>query len=152
MPRSIEHTNSFHLARRIAKLVAPDFRVFATPDIKAKDVVLDIQRKTIEVGEGATPFDAAGAILFSAGHVLLYKDGRYPTHFGRVSEVSVSSDSALISILSRQGAAADRAAATWALGIFVSNWNVSIERATSILEAYAWDVKDWENYYQDETA
>jgi hypothetical protein len=152
MPQSLEHSKHFHLARRIARIVAPDFRVFTTEAIKEKEYVLDLKSKTIEIGEKTRDFEAVGAILFCVGQLRIKKSGQYPEHFGNLSLISSQDEALIIGILSAQGEKVDRLASAWALEVFVSNWNVSVERAASIFESLTWNASEWDEFYRTDAS
>lgn len=148
MSKSIEHSPKFHMIRRIAKVIAPDFRILARSDFERQESCLDLKEKTIEVSEKATPFEAVGIALFHLGHLRLKSQKRFSDHFG-----DFKSDNAeeIVKRLSRQGAMADRYAAEWALSVFVGNFNVDQARAESIISAQIWSEEDYEDYFASQT-
>lgn len=144
MSKSLEHSTKFHMVRRIGKIISPDFRMLARNDFARQESCLDITRKTIEVSEKATPFDAVGTVLFHLGHLRLRDQKRFAEHFG---DFKASNENELVKRLSRQGAMADRYAAEWAIQMFVDNFNVSPERANAIVSSQAWTESEWEEYF-----
>lgn len=144
--KSLEHSPKFHLARRIAKIVAPEFRVFATEQLEKNTAVLDLDRKTIEVSERSWEFEAVGGILFQLGHIRQLGDRKLSEHFGKFK---THDEKKLIKRLIRQGLAADKAAAEWAIEILIANWSIMPERAHAVIESYIWSTDDWQSYYEN---
>lgn len=147
MSKSIEHSTKFHMARRISKTVAPEFRILARSDFSRQESCLDLEEKTIEVSESAPPFEAVGAILFHLGHLRLREDKRFANHFG---SFTTQSEKELIKKLVREGVMADHLAVEWALEVFLNNFGVSPERAKAILTSQMWSEVDWEAYYAEQ--
>lgn len=144
MSHSVEHTAHFHMARRIAREIAPGFRVLSTPQLSEGQVVLDLRHRTIEIPEGISPLEAVGAILFQVGHVRLRGRPDLQEHFGNAD---IKDEEVLVGLLSRQGAKADLLAANWAQGVFSSNWNIDSKAAAAIIAKYVWLEDEWREYY-----
>lgn len=145
MPRSTELTTHFQYARRLARLVAPGYRVFSTDQLKRNECVLDVRRRTIEVGEGTRDFDAVGAVLFLLGHIRLLSEKEFSDHFGKFAD---KNEVTLLQRLTNQGTRADKKASKWALEVMLGNFAVTEERAKSIIESYIWDQEMWREYYE----
>lgn len=145
MSHSIEQGVHFHLARRFVKLIAPEFRALASPDLEQDACILDLTQRTIEVSESASELHAVGAILFQLGHLRLRERLELSEHFGRIPPGLTERQ--LLGRLAKQGAIADELAVDWALSVFSANWPVSEEDARAIVSRYAWDRKTWRRYY-----
>jgi len=143
---SVEHSNNFHMARRIVKVIAPDFRVFATEDLEPGHAVLDLQKKTIEVPDFQNEIETVALILFQAGHLRLKTTEApdFEEHFGNISDIG---SKRLVSRLSRQGASADQFAAEWAIDVLKGVFSVSETEAKTLIEPQIWDEADWREYY-----
>ena len=147
MSHSIEMGSHFHKARRLAKIVAPDFRIFATENLDPGQCVLDLRAKTIEIGERTRELQAAAAILFQAGHLRLRTEEGFDEHFGKITIVS---EKRLIKRLREQGQEADMRASDWAIEALSSNWNIDKVQAKSLIDPYVWDDTEWGSYYSGE--
>lgn len=145
MPRSTELTTHFQYARRLARLVAPGYRVFSTDQLRRNECVLDVRRRTIEVGEGTRDFDAVGAVLFQLGHIRLSREKEFADHFGKLTSTD---EVDLLERLCKQGTKADKKASKWALEVMLGNFAVTQERAKSIIESYIWEQEMWREYYE----
>lgn len=144
MPYSVEHSNNFHMARRIVKAIAPDFRVFATEDLAPGHSVLDLTRKTIEVPDFQDEIQTVALILFQVGHIRLKNTSGLDEHFGNLEDIGTKR---LISRLAKQGASADRLAADWAIEVLVGVFNVTEARAKAIIEPQVWDEEEWRDHF-----
>ena len=144
MPKSIEHSPKFHMVRRIATVIAPDFRILARQELSNKDTVLDMNLKTIEVSEKATEFEMVGAVLFQLGHLRLRSNKKYAEHFGNLV---LGDCETLIVRLVGLGVKADGEAFIWAKNIFINNFNVDDLRAEAILRNHCWNKEEWLEYY-----
>jgi hypothetical protein len=136
------------MVRRIAKVIAPEFRVLARSDFDRTQSCLDLKEKTIEVGESSTEFDMVGAVLFQLGHLRLLSNPEYKDHFGKFS---TERETVLLKKLSEQGSQADKIAADWAFEIFMANFNVEPERAKAIVYGHVWSEHQWNEYYLSQT-
>ncbi len=145
MPSSIEQSAPFNMARRLVRLVAPDFRVFATEELQQGEVILDLRKKTIEVAEGTPDLEAVAHILFQAGHLRLRSRRDLAEHFGKIQDTP---ETTLISALSQQGTKADRLAYRWAFRVLCGYWNVSPDHARRLISPYVWGNSEWEEYYK----
>ena len=146
MPYSVEHSNNFHMARRILKIVAPDFRVFATEALRPNESVLDLAKKTIEVPDFQDEMQTVALILFQIGHLRLkdYDFLNFKEHFGRIEDVG---EARVIARLSRQGAGADRFAADWAIAVLKNVFAMEESKAKTLVEPQVWDETRWREYY-----
>jgi hypothetical protein len=146
MSYSVEHSNNFHMARRIVKVIAPDFRVFATEDLAPGCSVLDLEKKTIEVPDFQNEIETVALILFQAGHLRLKvtQAPGFEEHFGTLNDIG---NKRLVSRLSRQGATADQYAAEWAMDVLKGIFGVSETRAKALIEPQVWDEAEWREYY-----
>lgn len=145
MSHSIEHSNNFHLARRIAKIIAPDFRVFATENLEPGQAVLDLKRKTVEVGESKDELISVAAILFQVGHLRLKDILEFAEHNGNIS--TIAGDKRLINKMSKQGVAADQLASEWASQILANVYAVDPYKAQDLVSSYSWSEDEWKTYY-----
>lgn len=145
MSHSIEHSNNFHLARRIAKVIAPEFRVFATENLEPGQAVLDLKYKTVEVGESKNEISTVAAILFQVGHLRLKDVPELAEHAGNIT--NCSGDKRLINKLSKQGATADELAAEWAIEVLCGVYAVEAKSARDLISSYTWDEDEWKSYY-----
>lgn len=134
---SLEQNRKVHLARRLMRLFAPDFRIVALSDLPAKASALDLQKKTIEVSEECEVPEALAAILFAVGHLKARAQGLFTKHFG----VGIASVDELIC----EGVQADLFASDWAYTQLVEVFRV--EDASKLLEVLVWDEATWRNYY-----
>jgi hypothetical protein len=147
MTYSIEQNSQFHLARRMAKVVAPQFRVFSTEQLKPGECVLDLKRRTIEIGEGTAENQAIGAVLFQIGHLRLRNDPELQVHAGNFEGFADQDYKKALQLAIQQGKLADEKAAKWAIERMVSNWNVEAPEAHAIVNSYVWSDSEWVNYY-----
>jgi len=146
MSHSIEMGQDFHLARRLTKAIAPDFRVFATESLEEGQCVLDLTKKTIEVGEGTNSLQAAAAILLQAGHLRLRDRTELSEHFGHIDQ-SIG-EKRILKRLAEQGALADKLASGWAIEALTSFWSMEPSKAEALLSAYVWNDTEWKSYIQ----
>lgn len=144
MPYSVEHSNNFHMARRIVKAIAPDFRVFATEELEPGHSVLDLVNKTIEVPDFQDEIHTVALILFQVGHVRLKNTAGLEEHFGNIEDIG---SKRLISRLVKQGANADRLAADWAVEVLTGVFNVTEARAKAIIEPQVWNEEEWRDHF-----
>lgn len=144
MSHSIEQGHHFHLARRFVKLIAPEFRVFATDQLETDQCVLDLKAKTIEVSEDSSELQAVAGILFQLGHIRLRERKELSEHFGHIKDIG---EARLVSRLVKQGVVADKLASDWAYNVFISNWSVDEKVAKSMVSRYVWKDTDWQSYY-----
>ena len=137
MSQSLEHNTQFHFVKRIVKIVSPEYRVFSSVDIEHNNCLLDIKRKTIEIGEGTDITIAIGAILFQVGHLKLIKDKRFSEHFGlfETRDSSLKYETFLIEKLARQGALADTLSLNWAASVYSNNWHIHPSKAKQLTAA-----------------
>ena len=141
---SLELTGPFHTARRIAKMVAPDFRVFATSALSEGEVVLDLKSKTIEISEHTEQQKAIAAVLFQLGHIRLRSHSDLSEHFGNVLDIN---EKRLINKLVRQGLQADGLAAKWASDILCLIFDTTPEQANALVDQFVWTEEEWKSYY-----
>jgi len=146
MAYSVEHSSNFHTARRIVKIVAPDFRVFATEDLSPGHSVLDLKKKTIEVPDFQNEIHTVALILFQAGHLRLRNldHAGFKEHFGEILDIG---DARLLARLARQGAGADRFAADWAIDVLKNAFSIEESEAEALIEPQVWDESKWREYY-----
>lgn len=145
MIHSLEQNQYFHLARRISRVFAPDYRIFATDRLEAGECVVDHQHKTIEVSEYSPFLDAAAGILFQTGHLRLRHRPEFAEHFGSINDTS---EKRLISKLIKQGLQADELAQDWARKVFVASFPVSKDTADKKIAEFVWSYAEWETYYK----
>jgi hypothetical protein len=143
---SIEQTNDFHVCRRLARILAPEFRLFASAKVPEHSCVIDLKRKTIEVGESQDIFAAIPALLFQLGHLRLKDQAEYALFNGQGVMEWEGSTEALIEKISRQGVKADAEAMTWAASIFRSYWP-SRDDITETLRSYMQTRAQWREYF-----
>ena len=146
MSYSIEMGVNFHKVRRLAKIIAPDFRIFATEALRAEDCVLDMTQKTIEVGEKTSEMKAVAAILFQVGHLRLRNDPKFAEHFGKIQ---IENEKILTKRLIKQGVEADKKASEWAIEALVGAWNLDRAYAQKLVESYVWCQQEWADYYSN---
>lgn len=146
MAYSVEHSNNFHMARRIAKVIAPDFRVFATEELPSGHAVLDLQKKTIEVPESQNDIETVALIVFQLGHLRLSQHEEFAEHFGNIEDIGAKR---LISRLAKQGAKADQMAASWAVEVLQGVFAVRQSEAESLIFAQVWDEGEWRDYLSE---
>jgi len=149
MSKSLEHSPKFHMVRRIAKVIAPDFRILARSDFHRQQSCLDLHEKTIEVSETASEFEMVGYVLFHLGHLRLMGQKKFESHFGSIQD---QDEKALVAKLSKQGTDADHKAYQWAIDVFMGNFNVSPERAHAIISGQIWNESEWTEYYLAQNA
>lgn len=135
---SLEQNRKVHLARRLMRLFAPDFRIVALSELPPKASALDLARRTIEISEECTVSEALAAILFSVGHLKARALGLYARHF--------AVDTGSVDELVNEGVQADSFAADWAYTQLVEVFR--IEEADKLLELLVWDEATWRNYYE----
>lgn len=138
---SLEQNRKVHLARRLMRLFAPDFRIVALSDLPEKASVLDLSRKTIEISEECSVTEALAAILFSVGHLKARSQGLYTRHFGLKN--------ASLDDLITEGVQADSFAARWAYTQLVEVFHV--DDASRLLQVLVWDEATWRNYYSSDS-
>lgn len=142
---SIEYTNSFQLVKRIAKVVAPEFRVFATSQLQPEEFAVDLKRRTIEVGEGTGEQKAITSILFQLGHVILSTQPDFKEHSGQISPDI--NEARLINKLVREGHEADQFASNWASSVLVSTFGIDLVEARKMTDNLVWSEDEWRSYY-----
>lgn len=144
---SIEQQQDFHQVRRILRAVAPDFRILATSAIKPGEYALDVQRKTIEVGEGTPIMEAVGCSLFSIGHLLLRNDESFSLFFGNGISDWKKSEGELVDELAEQGVSADQAAYLWAVSTIQAYWQLSEDDAKQRIGELRSSKEEWLKYF-----
>lgn len=144
---SVEQTNDFHIVRRIVRMIAPDYRLFASSRVPEHACVLDIRQKTIEVGESNDVFQAISALLFQLGHLRLRNEPRYALFFGDGIREWQDSPEALVEKLARQGSKIDHAAVGWASSIFRSYWPDRPDITDTLMNLYVWNPEQWREYF-----
>lgn len=144
MAKSIEHSEHFQMARRIGKIIAPDFRIMSTEALESGASCIDLTAKTIEVSENTRIFEAVGAILFSLGQLKYRNDPRFGESFGRVKDLN---EERLIETLSKQSAQLDTLAQEWSINVFSENWTLSSDRISSIISAQIKTYSEWKEYF-----
>lgn len=144
MTYSVEHSNNFHMARRIVKIIAPDFRVFATEDLQEGHAVLDLTKKTIEVPESRDEISTVALILFQLGHLRLKGLEEFDEHLGNIKDIG---EKRLIAKLSKQAAKADKLSAEWAVQVLKGVFDVAPNQALSLVEDQIWDEDEWKSYF-----
>jgi hypothetical protein len=147
MAYSIEHSNNFHLARRIAKVIAPDYRVFATEDLSPGHSVLDLQKKTIEVAESKSELQTVSMILFQLGHIRLKGHSEFAEHFGNFGDFGNLNKKRLVAKLIKQGAKVDLLAADWAFEVLRGVFAVDSKLAKELIYSQVWDEEEWKDYF-----
>lgn len=144
---SIEQTNDFHVCRRLVRIIAPDYRLFATPRVPEYACVLDVSQKTLEVGETSDVFQAIKALLFQLGHLRLRNDPRYSLFFGDDIKHWTGTPEALIETLARQGVKVDHSAAKWASSVFRSYWPDQEDIEPELFDLYVFKLGHWREYF-----
>lgn len=144
---TLEHSNRFHMAKRIIRLIAPDFHLFSTKEIPAGSSALDLRKKTIEVGETSDEILAVACVMFQLGHLRLRDRSKFKEHSGNFKE-ELEDRKTLLDKLSKQGADADKLAAQWATKALQRVWYVPEGKSEDILESMIWSKSEWLNYYQ----
>ena len=144
MAYSVEHSNNFHMARRIVKIIAPDFRVFATEDLQEGHAVLDLTKKTIEVPDSRDEIKTVALILFQLGHLRLKGVEEFNEHLGNINDIG---EKRLISKLSKQAAKADKISAAWAVQVLKGVFDVAPNKAKILIEEQIWDEEEWRAYF-----
>lgn len=145
---SIEQQQDFHVVRRLLRVIAPDFRLLASSELSPGDSVIDVRRRTIEVGETTEIMQAVGSLLFQIGHLMLrHNHPDFDIFFGRGLEKYRGREDELIDKLSGLGVSADRFAYRWATEIFKSYWPVQENKADEIINRYCWNREQWREYW-----
>ena len=143
---SIEQTNDFHMVRRLARIIAPEYRLFATENLPNDHCVLDVQRKKIEVKESGDTYNTIANVLFALGHVRLQNDPAYHLLFGEGIKAWQLSEEALVDKLARQGSKADKSAAAWAASVFRSYWPNKPDYQ-NVFDGLVWSFAEWKAYF-----
>lgn len=144
---SIEQTNDFHVVRRIVRVLAPDYRLFASNRIPENACVLDVAQKTLEVGESQDVFQAIGALLFQLGQLRLKSNPRYRLFFGDGIREWPGTPEALVDKLAHLGVKVDRLASRWAAAAFRMYWPDREDIHDDIVQQYTWDFGQWREYF-----
>jgi hypothetical protein len=145
---SIEQRQDFHVVRRLLKVIAPDFRLLASTALAPGDSVVDVRRRTIEVGESTEIMQAVGSLLFQIGHLILHNTHPdFGIFFGRGLDQYEGKEDELVDKLSELGVEADRFASFWAKEIFKSYWPIKEEKVDEIIDDYCMDREQWKKYW-----
>jgi hypothetical protein len=139
--------NDFHVVRRIVRALAPDYRLLASHEISPGESVLDVTKKTIEVGETRESLEAIPSLLFQVGHLLLRKDPVFGLLFGDDISSWRDTEEDLIEELADLGVKADKSAVRWATSIFQSYWSLPYAQASELIGQYAWTRSEWKEYF-----
>ena len=142
--RSVEQSQDFQIARRVAALVAPGWRLLATPLLEPGALAVDLRKRAIELGENSTLVDLLAGAMFGLGHARLQKSARFPELFARGLH-KYHDEKILISKLATQGALADQYAAQWAARALSAFWPT--HDCGAALAAFAWRRTDWTRYF-----
>ncbi len=142
---ALEQLPQFHLAKRIAKIVAPQYRLLSTPYLQKEMYALDSKKKTIEVSEQSDISTAVSQILFSLGHVLLEGESQFDLLFGK--GLSGYDASKAVEDLSSLGERADSIAFEWAKSAMMAYFNYSEKDASQALSSCLWSNQDWKEYF-----
>lgn len=144
---SVEQTNDFHVVRRILRTLAPEYRILARRDLEAGSSVLDVKRRTVEVGETPDVMQAVSSLLFQIGHLRLSQDAQYDLFFGKGLSRWKGPIDVLIDRLARLGARADRLASQWASSIFQSYWAIDPKISDDTMHQHTWRYGEWKEYF-----
>lgn len=145
---SIEQRQDFHVVRRLLKVIAPEYRLLASSELSPGDSVIDVKRRTIEVGESTDIMQAVGSLLFQIGHLILRRTHPdFDIFFGHGLEQYKDREDELIDKLSGLGVQADRFASFWAKEIFKAYWPIKEDRADEIIDDYCWNRDQWKEYW-----
>jgi hypothetical protein len=144
---SIEQLGDFHLVRRVLKTVAPEYRLLASSDLEAGESVLDVDRKTVEVGEATPMLEAVAAMLFNIGHLRHRDTQKFSLLFGKGVSAWQHTEDKLINALAHAGMVVDRLSAAWAEIVFCQYWNVEPTQARTMIQRYVWSQSDWKQYF-----
>ena len=142
---SVEQSQDFHVTRRIAALVAPGWRLFATAGLENGAVAVDLSRRTIEIGEGTGQKELVAAAMFSLGYVRQQKSARFAELFGHGLKNWKGTSTDLTRLLAQQGALADRYAFAWAIRAVDAFWPGS--DFCSALSNFTRSRAEWERYF-----
>jgi hypothetical protein len=142
---SIEQGQDFHLARRVAAVVAPRWRLLASQRLEVGGLVVDSDKKTVEVGEGTEGEALLAALSFGLGFARLASKGRHPEFFGFGLGKWAGKEAELSVRLKTQCSLAEREAATWAGRLAASLW--PHREVGTALRSYAWSRADWRRYF-----
>jgi len=144
---SIEQHQDFHVARRVLRALAPEYRLLATPGIAAGHFAMDQTRKTLEVAEGTPVNEAVAKLLFLMGHIVLVDHATFAPLYGKGLERYKGKEDELISALAELGEQADVTASRWAHRVFLMFWDISSENAEELLEQCKWSRQEWKKYF-----
>lgn len=144
---SIEQHQDFHIARRVLRSIAPEYRLVATPIIAKGAFALDHVKKTLEVAEGTAVEEAVAKILFLMGHVVLQDNPIFLPLSGKNFHRYIGREPELISALAELGAQADFLAAQWSLQMFLAFWDIPTEKAQLLIESLRWSEEEWLQYF-----
>jgi hypothetical protein len=146
--RSVEQAQEFQFARRIAALVAPGWRLLATPVLKPDQLAIDLRKRTIELGEDSKKENLLAGAMFAVGYVRLHNRTRFAELFGRgLEKYSDNQSDDLVAKLAKQGSLADRYASKWANSALVAFWPAM--NCDDALRLYASRRQDWVRYFSD---
>lgn len=146
---SIEQYQDFHQVRRLLKVIAPEFDIFATPEIPVGSVCYDLRKKSLEIGEGTEMMQAVGALLHSIGHLILRYHPDYGLFFGRGLRDWEGTDEELITLLSTLGERADQFSRGWATQVFKAYWQQHEDQADAIIDRYCMGHDEWHSYWSE---
>lgn len=144
---SIEQHQEFHVARRILRSLAPEYRLLATENLKSGDYLLDSRLKTIEIAEKTEIIEAIAKLLFLMGHVSLEKEPVFAPLFGKNISEYKGKENELITALVELGLEADKIAASWAVNVFCSFWDISHSEAKTLIESCLMTEDEWRKYF-----
>lgn len=134
--------------RRIAKAVAPGWRLLATDQIEPDTVVIDSAGQYIAVGEGSATMNVVVSILLHLGFVRV--SHRYDLLFGKNIRSWEKTEDSLVHSLTSQGVSAEKKAKEWAMETALSMF--PFLNPYSVMEAmswYSWDNEAWTKYFSD---
>ena len=144
---SLEQMPDFHQIRRIARVFAPEFRILSNPNLEARESVLDIRKKTIEVSEYSSLADMAGSLCFQLGHLILYRDPDFALFFGQGIKDWKGTADELIEVLSGLGVRADHFASRWATDILCAYFHEEGQKTAQNIQDHVWSKDQWKEYF-----
>jgi hypothetical protein len=145
MQRSVEQSQDFHVARRVAAQTAPGWRMFATPRLAPGHYAVDHRNSTIELGEGTEPSQLLAHAMFCVGYLQQERRVRFDLLFGRGLRRWNGTDAQLLNTLAHQGALADRDALAWATRTLAAFWPAT--DFSNALSRCAWRRPEWLRYF-----
>jgi len=145
MGHSIEFSNTFNIAKRILKQVAPDFTVAAAGNLKKDCSILDIKNKMILVPEHFA-YKAAATIIFYAG-ILRLDESKYPYVLGK-GNFNIPEEE-LLNRLAVEHSKADEEACEWAKSQMELFYPEIQDNFMSSVLSIQWSYEDWYKYFNN---